>query len=264
VALIAFLPAGGAMAQTWYSVNATGDGGDDERLERLLAERGSVDFHETPLRDVVESLRQQFQKPFLLSGKKLEEAGISIDSPVTIRLEQLPLESILQLMLDSLELDFTVRDGVVLITTPEDVEGQLRTRVYPVLDLVLVEVPSGKARAKSLGADYDSLIDLITATIKPDSWDDVGGPGAIDSLPNAGALVVSQTRDVQRQVESLLIMLRRAKTRQGIASVSLPATAGGAIVPAASSRSARRYSAAATSSWQLPQVYSAEPNFLSP
>lgn len=32
------------------------------------------------------------------------------------------------------------------------------------------------------GADFDSLIELMTATIKPDSWDDVGGPGAVDSF----------------------------------------------------------------------------------
>ena len=28
-------------------------------------------------------------------------------------------------------------------------------------------------------ADFDSLIDLITTTIKPTTWDDVGGPGSI-------------------------------------------------------------------------------------
>ena len=28
-------------------------------------------------------------------------------------------------------------------------------------------------------ADFDSLIDLITTTVAPDSWDDVGGPGSI-------------------------------------------------------------------------------------
>lgn len=32
------------------------------------------------------------------------------------------------------------------------------------------------------GADFDSLIELMTATIKPDTWDDVGGPGAVDSF----------------------------------------------------------------------------------
>jgi hypothetical protein len=31
-------------------------------------------------------------------------------------------------------------------------------------------------------ADFDSLIELIKATVQPESWDDVGGPGAIDSF----------------------------------------------------------------------------------
>jgi hypothetical protein len=31
-------------------------------------------------------------------------------------------------------------------------------------------------------ADFDALIDLITATIAPDTWDIVGGPGAVDSF----------------------------------------------------------------------------------
>jgi hypothetical protein len=32
-------------------------------------------------------------------------------------------------------------------------------------------------------ADFDTLIDLITSTISPQSWDTVGGPGAVDSFP---------------------------------------------------------------------------------
>ncbi|MCH2123337.1 MAG: DUF1598 domain-containing protein [Pirellulaceae bacterium] len=32
-------------------------------------------------------------------------------------------------------------------------------------------------------ADFDSLIDLITSTIAPESWDEVGGPGAIQGFP---------------------------------------------------------------------------------
>ena len=32
-------------------------------------------------------------------------------------------------------------------------------------------------------ADFDTLIELITATIEPDTWEEVGGPGAIDGFP---------------------------------------------------------------------------------
>jgi hypothetical protein len=37
-------------------------------------------------------------------------------------------------------------------------------------------------RGGMMMADFDSLIELITGTLKPDSWDDVGGPGAIDEF----------------------------------------------------------------------------------
>lgn len=32
------------------------------------------------------------------------------------------------------------------------------------------------------GADFDTLINLITSTVAPNTWDDVGGPGAIESF----------------------------------------------------------------------------------
>ena len=39
--------------------------------------------------------------------------------------------------------------------------------------------------------DFDSLIDLITSTIRPTSWEDVGGPGSIKPFPT-GVIVNPQ------------------------------------------------------------------------
>jgi hypothetical protein len=47
-------------------------------------------------------------------------------------------------------------------------------------------------------ADFDTLIDLIKSTVQPGSWDDAGGPGAIDGFPG-GVLV--DTTGVMRQVQ---------------------------------------------------------------
>ncbi len=43
--------------------------------------------------------------------------------------------------------------------------------------------PSDGRAGGATMADFDTLIDLITTTIAPQSWDTVGGPGAIDSFP---------------------------------------------------------------------------------
>ena len=63
-------------------------------------------------------------------------------------------------------------------------------------------------------ADFDTLIDLITATIAPQSWDAVGGPGSIEGFPTNLSLVISQTQDVHEQIADLLDQLRRLQDLQ--------------------------------------------------
>ena len=53
------------------------------------------------------------------------------------------------------------------------------------------------------------MINLITSTLQPDSWDSVGGAGSIDGEPSRMALVVMQTPEMQDEVAKLLTMLRR-------------------------------------------------------
>lgn len=48
--------------------------------------------------------------------------------------------------------------------------------------------PLGAARGGAAMADFDTLIELITSTVAPDSWDAVGGPGAIESFPTGVAV----------------------------------------------------------------------------
>jgi hypothetical protein len=53
------------------------------------------------------------------------------------------------------------------------------------------------------------LIKMITCSIKPESWSEMGGLGTIDYTPVGMALVVNQTPDIQEQVTELLGALRR-------------------------------------------------------
>ena len=63
-------------------------------------------------------------------------------------------------------------------------------------------------------ADFDSLIELIETTIKPDSWDIIGGPGSIAPFETNLTLVVSQTQEVHEQIVDLLEQLRRLQDLQ--------------------------------------------------
>lgn len=62
--------------------------------------------------------------------------------------------------------------------------------------------------------DFDSLIDLITSTIQPNTWDDVGGAGSIAPFEPNLSLVVSQTQEVHEQIVDLLEQLRRMQDLQ--------------------------------------------------
>jgi general secretion pathway protein D len=62
--------------------------------------------------------------------------------------------------------------------------------------------------------DFDTLVDLITTTIKPQTWDEVGGPGSVSRFPNNLSLVISQTQEVHEEIVDLLDQLRRNQDLQ--------------------------------------------------
>jgi hypothetical protein len=72
-------------------------------------------------------------------------------------------------------------------------------RVYPVASLVL---PTADASPSE--ADFDTLIEVITTSIAPESWDEVGGPGSIDAFPLGLSLVVTQTPEIHERITVLL------------------------------------------------------------
>jgi general secretion pathway protein D len=63
-------------------------------------------------------------------------------------------------------------------------------------------------------ADFNTLTDLITSTISPDSWDNVAGSGAIRHYETTLSLVVRQTQKVHEEIADLLEQLRRLQDLQ--------------------------------------------------
>ncbi len=63
-------------------------------------------------------------------------------------------------------------------------------------------------------ADFDALIELITKTIEPDSWDEVGGQGTIAEFETNLSLVISQTQEIHEKIADLLDQLRRLQDLQ--------------------------------------------------
>jgi general secretion pathway protein D len=63
-------------------------------------------------------------------------------------------------------------------------------------------------------ADFDSLIDLITSTVHPTSWEEAGGNGSIAPFETNLSLVISQTQEIHEEIADLLEQLRRLQDLQ--------------------------------------------------
>ncbi len=84
-----------------------------------------------------------------------------------------------------------------------------RNRSQALSDLSSQPAESWPTRGGGAQADFDTLIDLIRSTVAPQSWDAVGGPGAIDRFPGgvyvdtAGLMKRLPLRDGGRDLASL-------------------------------------------------------------
>jgi hypothetical protein len=142
--------------------------------------------------------------PVILDRRALEMAGIKPDAPVTLRAADISAEAALNLLLGPLKLSCTLRDEALVVTTVEEAQVASLTRVYDVAGLV-----SGPD--EQLG--YDELVKMITTTVRPDSWEVLGGAGTIApyQAPGISALSIRQTWTGHREVERLLMKLRDSR-----------------------------------------------------
>ena len=135
-----------------------------KRIVQALSEATVLEFIETPLRDVIDTLEDRHGIEIQLDCRALEEVGIPSDTPITKALGGVSLRSCLRLMLRDLDLTYTVADEVLLITTPEEAEDRTCVRVYPVEDLVAR--PSGSESKLAC----ELLIKAVSKCVKPASW----------------------------------------------------------------------------------------------
>ncbi len=168
----------------------------DEILKRPLPSAG-LDFPEgTPLEEIVAFLSEEYDIPILLDTAALDELGIGTDEPVSISVRNIHFGQALRRMLEPLELTYVIDSGVVVVTSEEEALTKLRLAIYDVRDLLLQ-------------GDYDSLIEIITATIASDTWaENGGGEAEIRAYPQRGSLVISQTSSVHAEILGLFDALR--------------------------------------------------------
>ncbi len=122
----------------------------EREIESRLNTPVNLSFNNQPLKDVLEDIRAMYQINIVPDVAALEAEGISLDRPITLKLEQISLKSALNLMLRNVHLTWVVKDEVLQITTESQARGKLSTVTYQVTDLVLpVENHTGQVGPNS-------------------------------------------------------------------------------------------------------------------
>jgi len=178
-----------------------------ENIRRKLMLPGDFVFVENAMRDVIKSIEKAYDIQIEIDTRALDGVGIGTDTPINLNLRNVSLKHAMRSMLRELELTMMISDEVVMITTPEEAESNLVTRIYPVGDLV-----DPKSFTTDFGSNrtLDELIDVIRSVIAPSSWDEVGGPGSLESVVTPShCLVCSNTEDVHDRIAELLSDIRK-------------------------------------------------------
>jgi len=256
----------------------------EKMIELKLNKPVTVDFKNAPLDQVIDDLRVMSGMNIVADRAALEEANIPINKLVSLKVDNLSMKNVMNILLKQVHLTHVIEDDVLKITTEKHAKGKLIQRVFSVADLVIpidnyaipesqnlakifenqnaaravfgnntpqmqsqspFGLPQGQGVAPGNGnlqnmpqggnminnmqnnqstpspmapsgfvvrnknTMEDRLMKLVTSTIKPLSWSDVGGSGTIDYYPIGLALVVNQTADVIQEVSDLLEALRR-------------------------------------------------------
>jgi hypothetical protein len=101
-------------------------GRDEQWAYRKLAQPTTVEFLDLPLEDGMTFLKEYHNFPMRFDEAALKTTKISIDTPVTLKLAQVPLQRILNVLLNPHKLDWHIEGPNLVITTPEENAAAIR------------------------------------------------------------------------------------------------------------------------------------------
>lgn len=168
----------------------------NQKIREKLQQPITVAFTDIALTDAVSQIAKQAEIDIRLNQTVLRQLGIRERTPVSLSLTNTPVETVLNALLQDLDLTWYLRDGVLSITSQAEVNAYFVTAVFDVRDLC------------SDASESEALIDAIVSQTF-DEWEESGGPGSLaPGLP--GVLIVRHREEMLNEVLNLLEAYRTA------------------------------------------------------
>jgi type II secretory pathway component GspD/PulD (secretin) len=115
----------------------------ERKIESQLYHNINMNFNNLPLGKILDDLATTEGINIVPDENALGEQGITLEQPLSIKLDNISLKSGLKLLLDKAKLTYVIEDDVLKVTTKEHARGKMKLVPYQVTDLVIPLGDSG-------------------------------------------------------------------------------------------------------------------------
>ena len=156
-----------------------------------------VNLPDVSFQEFLDMLKDKTGLDVLVSKQAMEEASVQYDTKLKIR-GKAATRTLLRKVLADLGLTYVVKDATVQVTTVARAKEMMTTRSYYLGDLApVVDIRWGPVISQALMAqNMVNLVNMITQSIEPGSWQVNGGAGTIAFQPATMTIIVRQSAEV--------------------------------------------------------------------
>jgi hypothetical protein len=173
---------------------------EEKKLIKALSAPITTTIKDKPLQGVLETLEKTTGLMFELDQGALEQLMVTGETPVSGSSRGATTRSFIKNLLASVNLTYAIRNGKLVVTTPERASQMLVIKTYYIGDLIAFTgstffIGSGVDQLQMI-QNIATLIEMIKG-IEPSSWQGAGGPGTIVFNPVTMAVIIKQTAEMQ-------------------------------------------------------------------
>jgi hypothetical protein len=170
---------------------------EEKKLIKALNTPITTSFKDKPLQGVLEYLEKTMGIQFEVEKAALDQLMLNYESPVSGSAKGISMRGFLKKLFGDLQMTYVIRNGKIIVTTPDRAAQMLVVKTYYVGDLIsLPNFTLGPINNQlQLIQNVASLIAFIQS-IEPSSWQPTG-PGTIFFNPLTMSISVKQTAEMQ-------------------------------------------------------------------
>jgi hypothetical protein len=169
----------------------------EKALLEALKKPMTVEFANDTFSSVIEYLQKATGQTILVDKQALEEANVSYDTPVTLKLAKASTRTLLRRILQDMGLTYVIKDECIQVTTPARAREMMVTRVYYIQDLLPIvdfNLPPELNQLRMIES-IRMIVDMIKGQVDPSSWQP-NGSGTVTFDPLTMSLVVKNSAEV--------------------------------------------------------------------